>query len=350
MSKVNLTNLSSLQNEQSAITIINNNNDAIEAAVEKTLSRDGTMPNQMTSDLDMNGQNLLNLPEPVSILSPVRIIDLVDPQIAIEIPGTGTSGHTVGWLDGDNTTSGNNIHTGTETFVNSVILGDSASVGGVPFNYVNMDFTGDLKHRYGTGTLAGYVRCNGLTIGSASSGATERANADTQTLFTYLWGADSNLAVSGGRGVSAAADWSANKNIALPDFRGRTLSGLDDMGSSAASRLTSTYLGTSATVLGASGGSQSHTLTSAQIPAHTHPNTLTDPGHTHGLNGSPSVVGTNSTGGQGGGTYTAVQGAFNLSINSSTTGLSITNASNTGGGGAHNNIQPTALVTIYIKL
>lgn len=76
MAKLTLTNLSSLQNEQSAINIINNNNDAIEAAVEKTLSRDGTMPNQMTSELDMNSNRVLNLPQPVSDTEPLRLAEL----------------------------------------------------------------------------------------------------------------------------------------------------------------------------------------------------------------------------------------------------------------------------------
>lgn len=50
----------------------------------------------------------------------------------------------------------------------------------------------------------------------------------------------------------------------LPDLRGRFIAGKDDMGGSAASRLTSTYFGTSAAALGAVGGSQSHTLTAGE--------------------------------------------------------------------------------------
>jgi hypothetical protein len=46
--------------------------------------------------------------------------------------------------------------------------------------------TGDLKVSYGTGLLSGFVRANGRTIGSATSGATERANADTNALFLSL--------------------------------------------------------------------------------------------------------------------------------------------------------------------
>lgn len=91
MSKLNLTNLSSLQNEQSAITIINNNNDAIEAAVEKTLSRDGTVPNQMTKELDMNSNRVLNLPQPLTDAEPVRLADLN----AVVVPNLG-NGNVIG--------------------------------------------------------------------------------------------------------------------------------------------------------------------------------------------------------------------------------------------------------------
>lgn len=62
MAKVTLTNLTSLtSNEASAVSTINENNDAIEAALENTLSRDGTSPNVMNADLDMNSYELLNV-------------------------------------------------------------------------------------------------------------------------------------------------------------------------------------------------------------------------------------------------------------------------------------------------
>lgn len=44
--------------------LYNANNDLIEAALENTLSRDGTSPNSMSADLDMNGNSVLNLPTP----------------------------------------------------------------------------------------------------------------------------------------------------------------------------------------------------------------------------------------------------------------------------------------------
>lgn len=42
---------------------INANNDAIEESFDNTLSRDGSTPNQMEADLDMNGNDILNVGE-----------------------------------------------------------------------------------------------------------------------------------------------------------------------------------------------------------------------------------------------------------------------------------------------
>lgn len=133
--------------------------------------------------------------------------------------------------------------------------------------------TGDLKARYGTGAHSGWVRANGRTIGSASSGANERANSDCEDLFEYLWTADANLAVSSGRGATAAADWAANKTIALPDIRGKALIGLDDMGNSAAGVLTGL------TTLGEVVGDEEYTLVAGDIPQITGTATGGDHGH-----------------------------------------------------------------------
>ncbi|MBC9876318.1 tail fiber protein [Bradyrhizobium sp. INPA01-394B] len=64
-----------------------------------------------------------------------------------------------------------------------------------------------------------------------------------------------------------AGDGSTTFNI--PDCRGRFVAGRDDMGGSAASRLTNTYLGNSALALGATGGTQAHTLIVGELPPYT---------------------------------------------------------------------------------
>lgn len=62
MPKLTLSDVSNLLgNPTSAAATINSNSDAIEVALENTLSRDGTTPNQMESDLDMNHNDILNV-------------------------------------------------------------------------------------------------------------------------------------------------------------------------------------------------------------------------------------------------------------------------------------------------
>jgi hypothetical protein len=85
--------------------------------------------------------------------------------------------------------------------------------------------TGDVKLTIKTTADTGWVLMNDGSIGSASSGATTRANADTTALYTLLWNNTINqwCPVAGGRGGSAAADFAANKAITLPRALGRAL-------------------------------------------------------------------------------------------------------------------------------
>ena len=61
MPKLTLSNLANLNNQTTAVNTINANSDLIETAIENTLSRDGTVPNTMGADLDLNGYDLLNV-------------------------------------------------------------------------------------------------------------------------------------------------------------------------------------------------------------------------------------------------------------------------------------------------
>lgn len=82
MAKIVLSDLVSSQNETSKIASINNNNALLEAAVENSLSRDGTYPNSMGADLDMGGWTVYNLRPPIADTDAVRKMDLD----AIKIP------------------------------------------------------------------------------------------------------------------------------------------------------------------------------------------------------------------------------------------------------------------------
>jgi hypothetical protein len=97
-----------------------------------------------------------------------------------------------------------------------------------------LDRIGEVFYTAKTSAPTGSLKCNGATIGSATSGATN-AHADYAALFAVLWAWDntaSPILDSAGsastRGASASADFAANKRLTLPDLRAEWIRGLDD--------------------------------------------------------------------------------------------------------------------------
>jgi hypothetical protein len=215
----------------------------------------------------------------------------------------------------------------------------AGSSGGSSVDATTVFETGDMKFRMYNGTVTGWVRCNGRTIGSSASGATERANADTQTLYEWLWNnfSDSLAAVSTGRGANAAADYSANKTIALIDLRDRAPVGLSDMGAT-----TTGLLGTTA---GTASGATTLTIAQANIPNYN----LT----ISGLTGTVKYdIRTDVTAGGAANVVTAVASTGAQTGSGAMTALSGTLAS--GGSGtaitAATKMPPYVLGSWYIKL
>jgi hypothetical protein len=173
--------------------------------------------------------------------------------------------------------------------------------------------TGDIKLTMKTVADAGWVMMNDGTIGNAASGGTTRANADTVALFTLLWTNVSNTwaAVSGGRGASAAADYAANKTIALTKKLGRAIA-IAGAGSGLTSR-----------ALGETLGAETVTLSIAQMPLHDHPVAIRN---------APT-----------GASSTAVM------ANADPGGGSVTSGG-TGGGGSHPIMQPVSHDNAMLKL
>jgi len=274
---------------------------------------------------------------------------------------------------------------------NLLVIGPSSGGGGGGgVDATTVLATGDIKVKYGTGPISGFVRANGRTIGNAVSGATERANADTQALFEYLWNTDASLTVSGGRGATSTADYNAGKQLTLPDARGRTIAALDDMVNTSAARLNLL----ASTTLGAAGGAQSASLAGANLPVIDYTPagavtvTLTDPGHSHGVSDpghshgitdpghahsynlyNSIVVGGTGNSAQatsaGGGQNTAAA-LTGISINGATTGVSVNGAATGitvnqhsfagtlahlgGAATAFSVTPPVILMSVYLKL
>jgi len=216
-------------------------------------------------------------------------------------------------------TSGNVLTSNGSAWTSATPAVSSAPTGSV-FDYV------------GGTAPTGYVLLSGRTIGDATSGATERANADTATLYALLWDNMTNTEapVSSGRGANAAADFAAHKTITLPDARGRVIAGKDNMGGTTASRLTSAGSGITGTTLGTSGGGETVTLTAAQSGLPSHPHTLNFPIYTSGGGSiSPNFSET-------------IAGSGNLQ--------SVASAGVTSASSAQSSTQPTLVLNKIIKL
>ena len=130
-----------------------------------------------------------------------------------------------------------------------------------------------------------------------------------------------------------AGDGSTTFN--LPDLRERTVFGLDNMGGSTAGRITVAGGNFDGTARGGTGGAENHTLTTAEMPSHSHG--ISDPGHTHSTGvGVPFNAGGSPV------TSLVATGSTNSGV--STTGITINNA---GSGGAHS-VLPPAMTLPYI--
>jgi microcystin-dependent protein len=254
----------------------------------------------------------------------------------------------------------------------------------------------------GYGTDAAYVPIGGMipfagSTAPSANWALPAGQAVSRTTFAALF------ALIGT--TYGAGDGSTTFN--LPDLRGRALFGKDDMGGSAASRVTAAGSGINGTTLGATGGAETVTLATSQIPSHTHANVLSDPGHAHAVSGSTggvsnqhqhafsgttsgisaqhshSAPGLAASGGfLGGGGLAAVTGysggsatqtgtesadhshtygggtgsenadhshGFSTTSGASGTGASVVNAA-AGGGLAHNNMPPTTMVNYIMRV
>ena len=164
------------------------------------------------------------------------------------------------------TVTGTLTTSGVATFNGNVVIGNAntdtltltSKVSGSN-NYSG--FTGEIRmyagNAAGDDPPDGWLYCNGNTIGQTSGNHT---GTELQNLFNLL----SASALWGNTGSEA---W-ASATVKLPDFRSRSPVGIH---TGAANSITA---GLTARALSATAGTETHTLTIAELAAHTHASTI----------------------------------------------------------------------------
>ena len=223
----------------------------------------------------------------------------------IQLSSSGTSRTTIS-ADASNT-----------TIASPGVRGFIVSTGGTPRITVSSA---------GATTLSG-----ALTV---SSGGANITGTVTATLFSGPW---ANIpAGTAMLFAQTAAPTGWTKSTTHDNKALRVVSGAASSGGSVA--FTTAFASQAVT-----GTNASYTLTTADIPSHSHTATVTDSGHTHG-SGNPAA-GFLSTNG-GGSNFSGAGGGVFINITttaSNTTGITVANSSTGGGGGHSHSFTGTAI-------
>ncbi len=205
-----------------------------------------------------------------------------------------------------------------------LIVYNTATAGASPYNvspgyyyydgsiWVSMSAStiipaGSVQTFAGSSAPLGYLICDGSAI--------------SRTVYANLFAAIGTLYGAG----------NGSTTFNLPDLRGRTIVGVGQ-GSGLTNR-----------TIASTGGEESHTLTIAEMPSHSHG--VNDPGHNHGtFNGRDDGNNSNQSGQAAPGDANANTSGWPTA--SATTGISI---QNNGGGNAHNVMQPFLALNYIIK-
>ena len=199
-------------------------------------------------------------------------------------------------------------------------------------NVLETDGSGTLS--WGAGTPSGVVSAYGGT--SAPTGwLLCYGQAVSRTTYAALFAVLSTTYGSG--------DGSTTFNV--PDLRGRAVAGQDDVGGSSANRLTNQSGGLNGDTLGATGGSETHTLTTAQLASHSHK--LVANVQTSGT--SPSLGANEQIARRFQHGYVAGGEIFSYIFDGTSTAATLGDSGNSGSGSAHNNVQPTIILNYIIK-
>lgn len=148
--------------------------------------------------------------------------------------------------------------------------------------------------------------------------ATSKANADAGTAINTSGTQSGTHTIS----LSPYGIGDGTTTFNIPNLKGQTIVGVDTSQ-------------TEFNALGETGGAKTHTLTTTEIPAHTHTSR-----QTYKL-ANPVASGFNGE---------AITGSANPTAEGVYNAMSTVTTSSTGGGGAHNNLQPYIVINYIIKI
>lgn len=255
-------------------------------------------------------------------------------------------GHVYGWLD-----DVRDYYMQSKNVASTRVLPPVGIPVRVPATTV-----GTQEEGVSTGTARATINFTGTDVTATDDAVNARVNvaiqgSPTGALVAWLTdAAPTNWLLCYGQSVSRATyaalyavigtvfgvgDGSTTFN--LPDTRGRVMVGQDDMGGVAANRLAA------ANALAVTGGASTHTLTTAELPSHSH-------SHTHGSH-QHTYSSTQGTDQQNASSNTKiVMGNVNdrtpISPSAETPAADATPA---GSGSAHNNVQPYLTVNYIVR-
>lgn len=177
---------------------------------------------------------------------------------------------------------------------------------------------------------------NSVVVSKTGSTITVDNNAIVTTSLTITilpWG--------GGNGTTT---------FNLPDLRGRTLAGRDNMGGTAASRLTTTYFA-NANAIGATGGNESYTQLLTNMPTHDHTGSTVPATNIRDTGSAVTTLGivggSSSSTAQSGVGFSAYPLGSYTTLRLPQTTLNITSQ---GSGTPHTIVQPTITTNYIIKV
>jgi len=205
------------------------------------------------------------------------------------------------------TTIAAGLHSANYTALQTLLNGNLDATNLAPGTIANVP-VGSVFQYAGSSAPTGYLFADGSEQPRATYSALD-------AVITTIYGAYTNG--SGGAGTS---------HLRLPDLRQRVPVGKHSSG---------TFV-----TLGGTGGAETHTLTTAQMPVHNHG--VSDPGHDHPLMGNSGVPGAQGSINIVSGTQASTGGL----IGGNFTGITI---NNNGSGNSHNNLQPYIVINYIIK-